>query len=265
LSEIITKKQRNVKNTCLCIKFFENIAEYLGNIVPFPHKHFFHREGYVYCWLIDGFFKTKKNIEFLNDIIARFKLTFNCELFNCKTTENNNNPYKLKQFQNLKSKVEKIKNYSRADTHFDYVFYTLKFYAEDLIKEDGFIVYKKLEAFAVENFLDAAKDFSTLKAKCRSVWKWYLERDWEIGRLNKKFNNKGELMASRIEHMKKINKERAAKTKRKVLSCITGMFSFEYRKKNGDWNISKIAKDAGVARNTVYKYLKQLKKNGIIN
>jgi len=266
LSEIIAKKQRNVKNnTCLCIKFFENIVEHIGNVVPFPHRHFFHREGYVYCWLIDGFFKTKKGIEFINDIIARFKLTFDCKLFNLKSVKNDNNPYKLKQFQNLKSKAIKHKDYLRADVQYDTVFWVLKYYAEDLIKEDGFIVYQKLEAFAVENFLDAAKDFSTLKAKCRSVYKWYLERDWEIGRLNKKFNNKGELMASRIEHMKKVNKERAAKTKRKVLSCITGMFSFEYKKKNGDWNISKIAKDAGVARNTVYKYLKQLKENGIID
>ena len=261
MSEIITKKQSNVKNTCLCIKFFENITDELDNIIPYPHRHFFHQNSIVYCWLIDGFFKTKKNIEYLNDIIARFKLTFNCQLFNYKTTNNNNNPYRLKLFQNLKSKVEKIKDYGRADTHFDNVFFMLKFYAEDLIKEDGFIIYQKLEDFAIKNFLDTAKDFSTLKAKCRSIFNWYLERDWKIGRDKQKYYNLKQYqeatMASRVEHMKKVNEKRKKETDKKIKNCIYGMFKDEYKKKNGKWNISKIAKDTGLHRNTVYNYLKE--------
>ena len=77
--------------------------------------------------------------------------------------------------------------------------------------------------------------------------------------INKDYYNKhrGEKM-TRKENMVKLNKQKADNTKRKVLSVITGMFANEYKKKNGEWNISKISKDIGVSRNSVYKYLQQL-------
>lgn len=64
-------------------------------------------------------------------------------------------------------------------------------------------------------------------------------------------------MATRQEHAKKMTKKRVKETKSKINNCINGMFTFEYKKKNGDWNISKIAKDSGTSRTTVYKYLEQ--------
>ncbi len=64
-------------------------------------------------------------------------------------------------------------------------------------------------------------------------------------------------MASRQEHAKKMTQKRVKETKVKINNCINGMFTFEYKKKNGDWNISKIAKDSGTSRTTVYKYLEQ--------
>ena len=65
-------------------------------------------------------------------------------------------------------------------------------------------------------------------------------------------------MASRKEHAKKIHTKLADDTRKKVINVITGMFKDDYKKKNGDWNIAKKAKDSGTSRNTVYKYLKQL-------
>jgi len=49
----------------------------------------------------------------------------------------------------------------------------------------------------------------------------------------------------------------AQKTRRKVLNLVTGMFAEEYKKKSGKWNISKIAIEAGVTRDSVRKYLKE--------
>jgi len=49
----------------------------------------------------------------------------------------------------------------------------------------------------------------------------------------------------------------AQRTRRKVLNLVTGMFAEEYKKKSGKWNISKIAIEAGVARDSVRKYLKE--------
>ena len=40
-----------------------------------------------------------------------------------------------------------------------------------------------------------------------------------------------------------------------MLNITTGMFKDEYKKPNGSWNISKIAKDSGTTRPTVMKYL----------
>jgi len=251
-------KKHEKTNTWLYMSFKHDITDSFGNTIPYPHKHFINSDSTVYAWLIDGFFGTKKGLEHLNDIIARFLLTFPDSKYIKHFNDSHSiiSPFKLKAFYNLKSKVNKRKDYIRSDVLFDSTFWVLKYYAEDLIKEDGFIIYQKLEDFAMENF--ASKEKSTLRCKCRNIYYWYDARDWQIGRAERKFETKGELMASRSNHMKKINKERQELAKKKVLSCVTGMFEFEYKKKNGDWNISKIAKESGTSRNTVYKYIAEL-------
>jgi len=245
--------------TWLYFKAFCDVTDSFGNIIPYPSMHYQDTDGLlIYGWLIDGYFRTKNNIEFLNDIIARFLLTFSEELKlkKIQTVKTSQNCYKLRNFQNLKSIVEQKKEYSRADTNFDNTFWVLKLRAEDIIKHKGYVTYDELLSFAFESFTDL-KDKSTLKSKCRSIVKWYKSRDWEIGRANKKFNSKEELMATRKEHMININKRKAELTKRKITNMVTGIFASEYKKKNGEWNITKIAKEAKVARNSVYKYIKE--------
>jgi len=247
-------------NTWLQISFKEDITDELGNIVPYPHHHFLQKNGrLVYCWLIDGFFDTKKNTEYLNDIIARFKITFIDSKYvkHSKDSESSITPLKLKQFQGLKSKAKVIlkEKYKRAETHQDYVWWCIKLYCEDLIRQDGLIVYSTLESWAFENFIVYTKDNSTLRAKCRSIYNWYFNRDWKIGRAKKSNKTKEEIMATRQEHAKKIHTKLAEETKRKVLNLTTGMFKDEYKKKNGTWNVSKIAKESGTSRPTVMKYL----------
>ena len=38
----------------------------------------------------------------------------------------------------------------------------------------------------------------------------------------------------------------------------------EYKKRDGTWNISKLAEDVGCSRNTIYKHLQHLQKEGLI-
>ncbi len=66
-------------------------------------------------------------------------------------------------------------------------------------------------------------------------------------------------MATREKHIKKVHTKRVNETKQKLDKILTGMFTFEYKLKNGNWNISKIAKDSKLSRNTVYKYLNSIK------
>jgi hypothetical protein len=112
------------------------------------------------------------------------------------------------------------------------------------------VAYSLIESFAFNRFIDRAKDKSTLKAKCRSIWNWYDAREWVIP------TRKG-LGMSRQEGAKKAREKRMADTKRKILSVVTGIFQDEYKNKRGKWNISKIAKDSGTSRNTVMKYVKE--------
>ena len=141
------------KNTWLHISFSDDISSELGNVIPFPHHHYMSNNKIVYCWLIDGFFDTLKGIQFLNDIIARFKITFETSQYLKHTidTESTLCPLKLKAFQNLKSRaVQKIIQNSRYDGTRDFIFYCLKLHAELIIKEKGIFSYDELEDFATQ-------------------------------------------------------------------------------------------------------------------
>ena len=61
-------------------------------------------------------------------------------------------------------------------------------------------------------------------------------------------------MATRQEHAKRLQKY-IRKIQKKILNLITGIFKDEYRKKDGSWNVTKIANDSGTTRPTVMKYL----------
>lgn len=245
-------------NTWLVMKFKDDISDELGETIPYPHKHYVNNV-WVYSWLLDGFFGTKKSIDFLNDIIARFKITFpNSRYYkHYKDEKTTITPLKLKQFQNLKSRATQIINNNISfDSTTDFVFWCLKLHAELLIQEKGIFSYDELYSYGTYNFIEDVKDRSTLKAKCRNIFRWYLNRNFEIPtRREKTKKTKGEIMATRQVHAKKIHTKLAEDTKKKILNCVTGMFAHEYKKKNDSWNVSKIAKDTGTSRNTVMKYL----------
>lgn len=244
------------------MKFNEDISDELGETIPYPHKHYINN-AWVYSWLLYGYFGTRKSIDYLNDMIARFKITYPKSQYYKHYTDKKTTiePLKLKQFQNLKSRATQIiNNNNRYDGTTDFVFWCLKLHAEIIIKEKGLFSYEELYYYGTDNFIEDVKDRSTLKAKCRNIFRWYLDRDFEMPqRRERKYKNLNEYwektMATRQAHAKKIHTKLAEDTKRKVLNLVTGMFKDEYRKKDGSWNVSKIAKESGTSRNTVMKYL----------
>jgi DNA-binding phage protein len=52
------------------------------------------------------------------------------------------------------------------------------------------------------------------------------------------------------------NKKRYDEAHKTILSLATGMFADNYKKKDGSFNINKLAKDSGYSRKTIYKHLK---------
>lgn len=268
-------KQKNF-NTWLYIRFYEeDITEEFGNMLPYPHKHFVNYQTsfknptikvFTYCWLIDGTFNTSNNYQFLNDIIARMMISFpNSKVEKVKEyiideeKTKKQNSISLKYFQNLKSIQAKIYNYEKINKVQceDQVFWALKLYFELMLKTNN-ISYEHFYDFAHSNFIDRAKDRSTLKAKCKSIYNYYLDRDFKIFcEYERKLNDKEYLM-TRQQNIKKINNNKKANTDRLISNCINGMFSQEYKKPNGKWNIAKISKDTNLHRNTISTYLKSL-------
>lgn len=270
--EIIAQNQKenNINNLKgFWLHFFINGegSEFLDYDLPIPTYLEHLNRGYAVAWLIDGYFGTKKGEEFLNDVIARFLLSFadlspqrlpykpKYEKDN-KTAHILNKAYSLKKFsKSLKSLPTKKKFApNRADMFEDFVFWAIKLYAEDLIRDFGLIPYEQLEDFALNTFLNK-KDRSTLKAKVKSIWNYYDERNWELPKKKHK-QTKGEYKMTRIENMTKVNKERAEIKKRAILNITSGMFAEDYKfKSSKKWNIAKIAKELGIAKDTVKKYL----------
>jgi hypothetical protein len=96
------------------------------------------------------------------------------------------------------------------------------------------------------------KGISTAIAKAKNIAKWVYEN---YGVKKRKTKNDEELKMTRQEIARKNSEKRYNEAHRKIMSLITGDYKREYLKKDGSYNIAKIAKDSGYSRNTVYKHL----------
>jgi len=271
---IVSKKDNLLKSFWLYFHIFGNGDEWIEYGLPIPtlHKHI--NKGYFIGWALDGFFDTAKGREFLNDIIARFLISFSdtgIERLDYKPKEKDldeqtariyKKVYKLREFsRKLESLPTKKYIPKRANNFKDFAFWAIKLHSEDMIRATGFIVYDSLESWALSQFID--KERSTIRAKCRSVFRWYEARDFQLSKTQeKKYKNnqekfKGTKM-TRVEHIKRVGKEKKEKNRRKVINLITGLYSFDYKKKNGKWHYQKIAEATGLSRYTVSTIIKEL-------
>lgn len=244
-----------LKNTWLHISFEDDISSELGNVIPYPHHHYMRNNKLVYCWLIDGFFDTLKGVQYLNDIIARFKITFETSQYLKHSIDNESfiNPLKLKQFQGLKSRaVQKIIQNSRYDGTRDFIFYCLKLHAEMIIKEKGIFSYDELLEFALINFIDKAKDRSTLKAKCRKIHNYYLERNFEPDGSKYIKKEKDLVMATRQEHANKLSLRNEEIAKQKIYNAQRLIKYFGNQ--DGKLSLRAIERESGCSINTVRKH-----------
>ena len=245
-----------------------NGTEWIDQDLPVPTYTEIINRGYILAYAIDGFFGTQNGSEYLNDMIARFLLTFR----DFSPSRVREKPlianaghyypkiYKLKELQNLKSLSNRKLARATADSFEDHVFWAIKFYCEDLIRSQGIPTADQLIQFAYHNF--DGKEHSTLKAKCRSVWHWYEQRSWQIpeGYKRKYEDNDQELKLTRRERALENAKTNEERSRAKVINVTTGMMSDLYKKKNGSWHIGKIAEDTGLTPKTVSKHLANLDK-----
>lgn len=261
------KKQEAIASTWVHFKVCGVGVEWLDYKLPFPN-FLLHLSNNTYRvgWLVAG--SESKYIEELRQRFIQTFYEYSPEIINYKPRSNKNahsfsSIHSLKEFNVLNSLKVKAVNLARVETLFsrDAIFWHLKFYCEYLIKRDGVPTYSDLERLAYNEYPNKCK--STLRAKVRSIYNWYAERDFKCGRASKKYLNMKEYqelnMATRQQQAKKMTQEKVKINRTKVISLVTGLLKEEYKKKNGEWNISQIAKDTKTSRNTVYKYLREIK------
>ncbi len=246
-------------------------AEWMDEKLPRPNYLHHANKGYFIGWQLDGYFATQKGVEYLNDIIGRITIT----LKDCRPKRLPFKPdlkevealyypkiRRLLEFRDIKSLSKKIHAPSRADAFGgsdDYCFWAIKLYTEDLIREyeEGTPVPSHLiEDWAYSQFSDHKKGMSTVRAKCRSIWNWYDERDWELPKIYKRKYTDEEYYMTRRERAISNAKAKSEKARKAVITAVTGIFSDEYKKKNGSWHIIKLAEATGLSRRVVSKHLK---------
>ena len=234
------------KNTKISITIQGDGSEIFEYSLPLPHNYT--RNGNIYTieYAINGFFYTSKSVAYLNDILARFTLSM--KVLDTEVSSTNEKGIELSLFQGLKS-IVRHKNYESVDVGQDNIFWAIKLYTEDLIRESGegnLISYSLIESFAFARFIDRAKDKSTLRAKCRSIWNWYDDRGWTIPK--RKGLGMSRADGARIAHQKK-----AADTKAKVIGAIESLKFLQEK-----INIANVSRQAKVSRDTAKKYLIEL-------
>ena len=301
-TSVIKLYHKALKNKQFCFIFFylaggrgDEFIELqlpIPNIIIYPSK-----SGVFIGYFIEGFFGTKKNRRFLQDIIKRFEKTF-LKLSHIGYIKRIKHPpiiddntnchfqmdiiYSLKDFSTIldslnyqvSKKEKQIENLKIAktlgerkitdDALFDY----MRFIAYDFVKTNG--KEALTEEYLIQigelgnEVLDKTKEFSTIRAKAKAIYNWIMEnyrvrKELEnVKKYIRKLSDEEYEMQKR-EIALKNSKMRAEKTKRKVYEAI------EKLKEQGKKISSRKIKElADVSLNSAQKYLRQAKEEGII-
>jgi hypothetical protein len=220
------------------------IAEY-----KLPTPNYYQRtdeSSYYVAWLLNGYFGTVKSRAYLNDMIARLSMgmkIINRLSYAPKKMEGR--AYELKEFQNLPSLPSRTAQRPNTEKYDDAIFWAIKLESIHRIRIYGWLDHDSLWEWAHEIFITKAKDRSTLRAKVRSVWQWYRDRDWKID--DRSFT------MSRAEAGRATAEKNAKKTEAKVRGAVANMQFLQEK-----ITVTSVAKKAGVSRNTARKYLDEI-------
>lgn len=223
-----------------------------------PTPNYYHRKSessYTVAWLLDGYFGTQKGIVYLNDMIARLSrgIKIANRLSYAPPSCTFQRAYKLSEFQNLPSLPKKKTKELTSSKYDDNVFWALKLEAIYRIRTDGWLDYDGFESWAKGIFIagEHVKDRSTLKAKCKSIWNWYNERNWAI---DERIST-----MTRSEAAAKATKTRQERVKASIQGAINILRLYDKK-----ITASAIAEEAKISLKTAQKYFKEMKASGAI-
>ena len=264
--------------------------EFIEACLPTPTFIIHSKSSYYIGWAINGKIKTKAQKEFAKDLRIRLKLTllkrssaFDVNVssiwalsqINAQRVFKTQNIYELEELSqwcvSVSDSIETFdekealvyaKTYEKTeDAFFDFIREKVYNYIRVNGKKSATDIFEYTTQIALLGYeiIGSKKGISSVISKARNIARWCYENyEPKINNWNyvRKTKSEEELQMTRRERALTNAQEKYNKAHKKILILITGMFKDEYKKKNGEWNITKIARDANVDRKTVYKHLK---------
>ena len=277
---------KNKQGFLIAFRVWGNPAEMFDSFLPLPNVIKTFENNYLVAWLIEGYFLTKNNRKFLDDVIAKLIDTILKQgalrvewigWINFTKLNDNDilhlNAYNLREdiapyTESFKSKRKEYKALELLASHTQYkesdhaFFDWLRFKVYDFVNENGknalTLDYVKELAIIGYEIMGHKKGLSTPLAKAKAIYNWVMEN------YQNRWNYKRKLTDEEYEMQKKEialknSQMRAEQTKEKVYKAIK-----ELKEKGEKATVRKVKELANVSMNSATKYLKQAREEGII-
>lgn len=246
---------------------FSNIIYDLGLFAGWEIVENITAQFIVYKLVVDGYGGTKRAKQFETDILLRFQI-LNDDIFSDIEKKLTSEPssYNLKE---LSDRLPSLPIYNKdfiarvldnPKKYEDLCFWAMKAQMELLIKQGYTQSYNTLLEWALEQF--SSKEFSTLKAKAKSIFNWYHARSFKIFGAYERKTTDEEYQMTRSENMKRVKALQKNKTQGAIKEILNGLFADEYKHQKGRFkglvNVPKLARYMGVSEKTILRNLKEM-------
>jgi len=241
------------------------------------------RGFYIVKFEIDGYFSTAKSLQYLQDVQARFIQTYGEDAVKPAVPPKREPDYErevilhLKEFAaNLDSLKRKVANtvplQKVAANDFDETFWAMKLWMERQLSQNRIPTECELES--IGSTYAPHKERSTIRAKARSIYRWYAEIGFQATRdartakerkiedrlryLLRTGKTEDEIM-TRQEAAKVATQTRMARVQAKIDQAINLL-----KMQNEKVTVRKVSEFAQVGHTTAAKYLKELRGRGAV-
>ncbi len=220
---------------------------------------------YIVRYDIDGYFATKRGIAFLQDAVARFVQTYGPEAVKPTTTPQRPPDWTrevvlhLKDFTaNLDSlkRAQRVRNANQIKYNFDEGFWAGKTWVERQLQQNR--IPTEAEITAIIATAVPHKERSTIRAKARSIYRWYAARGFEPTPDTRK-RTVGEEPMTRQEAARVATQTRMERAKARIEAAVN-LLQMQGEK----ITVRSVAEAAQVAKDTAAKYLRELRAQGVV-
>ena len=222
---------------------------------------------YIVRYDLDGYFATKRGIAFLQDAVARFIETYGPEAVKPATTPQRPPDLTREVILHLRDFTANLDSLKRkrankvplqkvAATNFDETFWAMKLWVERQLSQNR--IPTEAEIRAIGEAYAPHKERSTIRAKARSIYRWYAARGFEPTPDERK-RTVGEKPMTRQEAARVATQTRMERAKARVEAAVNLL------KMQGEKiSVRKLAEAAQVGHTTAAKYLRELRAQGVV-